>query len=109
MIGPLLLAVLIWVSYFLIIFFICHWLYQRLAGPEPKPAAPPVIVAGKSITAREVWDRRAKRLQRIFIIVAVILMVLPLLMSFVLPSVRFQHRVEHFLGQLRGRLVSYIL
>jgi hypothetical protein len=91
MIGPLLLAILFWVAYFFIIFLICHWLYQRLVGPEPKPAAPSVIVGGKSIPAREVWKRRAKRFQKIFFIVAVILMVLPLFLPFVLPSVQFRH------------------
>jgi hypothetical protein len=91
MIGPLLLAILFWVVYFFVIFFICHWLYQRLVGPEPKSEAPSVIVGGMSIPAKEVWDRHAKRLQRIFIIVAVILMVLPLFLPFVLPPIQFQH------------------
>lgn len=85
MMGPLLLAILFWVIYFFIIFFICHWLYQRLSGPEPKPHAPAVIIQGKSIPAREIWERRAKRLQRLFILVAVTLMVLPLFLPFVLP------------------------
>jgi hypothetical protein len=85
MIGPLLLAILFWVVYFFIIFFICYWLYQRLSGPEPKPHAPPVIIRDKAIPAREIWERRAKRLQRLFIIVAMALMVLPLFLPFVLP------------------------
>ena len=85
MIGPLVLAILFWVVYFFIIFFICHWLYRRFSGAEPKPHAPPVIIRNESIPAREIWERRAKRLQRLFIIVAVILMVLPLFLPFVLP------------------------
>lgn len=85
MIGPLLLAILFWVIYFFIIFFICHRLYQRFSGPEPKPHAPPVILQGRAIPAKEIWEQRAKRLQKLFIIVAVILMILPLFLPFVLP------------------------
>jgi NADH:ubiquinone oxidoreductase subunit 5 (subunit L)/multisubunit Na+/H+ antiporter MnhA subunit len=84
-IGPLVLAILFWVVYFSVVFFICHWLYRRFSGPEPKPHDPPVIILNKSMPAREIWERRAKRLQRLFIIVAVILMVLPLFLPFVLP------------------------
>ena len=84
MIGPLLLAILVWVAYFLIIFFICHWLYQRISGPVPKPEAPSVIIQGKPVKATEVWERRAKRLRRIFILLAVILMLFPLFLPFVL-------------------------
>jgi hypothetical protein len=90
MIGPLLLAILFWVMYFFTIFFICHWLYQRLSNPEPKPAAPALIVQGKSIPAREFWERRSKRLQRVFIIVAVVLMILPLFLPFIFPRLQFQ-------------------
>ena len=85
MIGPLLLAILFWVLYFLVVFFICKWLYEKFIGPEPKPHAPPVIIQGRSFPAQEIWERRAKRLQTLFIIVAVILMVLPLFLPFVLP------------------------
>jgi hypothetical protein len=85
MIGPLLLAILFWVIYFSIIFFICRWLYIRLSGPEPKPHAPPVIIQGKSVPAREIWEQRTKRLQVLFIILAVILMLLPLFLPLILP------------------------
>ena len=85
MIGPLLLAILFWVVYFVIIFFSCHWLYRLLRGPEPKPHDPPLVIQGESIPAKEIWERRAKRLQRLLIIVAVVLMVLPLFLPFVLP------------------------
>jgi hypothetical protein len=86
MIGPLLLAILFWVVYFLIIFFICRRLYRWLSGPEPEPHAVSVIIQGKSILAREVWERRAKRLQRLVILLAVVLMVLPLFLPFVFAA-----------------------
>jgi hypothetical protein len=86
MIGPLLLAILFWVVYFSIIFFICRWFYLRLSGPEPKPHAQPVIIQGQPISAREIWERRKKRLQRLFVIVALILMSLPLFLPLILPQ-----------------------
>jgi len=80
----LFLAILFWVAYFFVIFFVCHWLYQRLVGQEPKPEAPPVMLHGRPVKAREVWELRAKRLRQGLIILAVILMILPLFLPFVL-------------------------
>ena len=85
MIGPLFLAILLWVAYFFIIFSVCHWLYRRMIGPEPNPGSPAVVIQGKAVEARVVWEQRAKRLQRLLIVVAVVLMILPLLLPFVLP------------------------
>jgi len=85
MIGPLLLAILFWVVYFSIIFFICRWFYLRLSGLEPKPHALPVVIQGQPMAALEFWERRKKRLQRLFVIVALILMSLPLFLPLVLP------------------------
>jgi hypothetical protein len=90
MIGPLFLAILFWVVYFFIIFFVCQWLYRRLSGPEPGPETPSMIIQGRSIPAKVVWENRAKRLQRIVIILAVVLMALPLLLPFVLPLHQLQ-------------------
>ena len=84
MIGSLFLAILFWVVYFFVIFFVCHWLYQRLIGPEPKPEAPSVMLQGKPVKAKEIWELRAKRLRQVLIILAAALMLLPLFLPFVL-------------------------
>ena len=61
------LAILGWVLYFLAVFLSCSVLYLRLRGhPPARPDAD--------------WEERDRRLRRLFIAVAVGLMLLPLLL-----------------------------
>lgn len=78
------LATFGWILYFLIIFFICNFTYIKLRGKPPKTPNAPVLVNGRTATALTVWQEKDQRLRRLFIAIAIALMLLPLLLPVVL-------------------------
>jgi uncharacterized membrane protein len=78
------LATFVWILYFLIVFLICNFAYLKLRGQPPKNPDAPVILRGRPASALTVWQEKDKRLRRLFIAIAVTLMLLPLLLPLAL-------------------------
>ena len=73
-----------WTLYFLVIFFICHYVYLRLQGKAPGRSSALVIINGKTITALTAWEERSRKIRRSLIGVGVTLMLLPLILPAIL-------------------------
>lgn len=80
----LFLAILFWVIYFTVVALTCHTLYMKLRGEPPKSPNLTVMVDGKSVSAQAEWEARDKRLQRLFLGIAMVLVLLPLLLPWLL-------------------------
>lgn len=78
------LAILFWVLYFLIVFYVCRFAYLKARGRPPAHPDAPAVIEGKPSTRMTVWRDRDQRLRRIFTAVGLILMVLPLLIPLLL-------------------------
>ncbi len=82
----MLLMIFFWIGYFTIVVLICHFSYMKLRGEAPKPNLT-VIVEGKSVSALAEWEARDKRLQRLFLGLAIFLAVLlPLFLPWIVRA-----------------------
>ncbi|MEW6325645.1 MAG: hypothetical protein AB1515_09700 [Nitrospirota bacterium] len=83
----LLLAILFWIAYFAVVVVICHVSYMKLRGEPPKSPNVTIMVDGKQVSALAQWEARDKRLQRLFLGLAIFLAVLlPLFLPWLLRA-----------------------
>jgi hypothetical protein len=78
------LAIIAWTLYFLVVFFLCNFIYRRLRGRPPKDPKATVLLRGRPASALTVWEEKDRRLRRLFIAIGVAGMLLPLLLPLVL-------------------------
>ena len=67
-----------WTLYFLVVFFVCNFIYHRLRGKAPGIPSDPRVVGGKTTTALAAWQERDHRLRRLAVGIGITLMLLPL-------------------------------
>ena len=67
-----------WTLYFLVVFFVCNFIYHRLRGKAPDRPKDPRTVRGKTITALAAWEEQDHKLRRLVIGIGITLMLLPL-------------------------------
>jgi hypothetical protein len=80
----LFLLILFWVGYFTVVAVICHLLYMKLRGEPPRSPNLTVMIDGRSVPAQAAWEARDKQLQRLFIAIAIALVLLPLFLPWLL-------------------------
>jgi hypothetical protein len=80
----LILSMIFWIVYFTIVVVICHTLYVKSRGEPPRSPNLTVMINGTSVSALTQWEERDKRLQRIFLAVAIALVLFPLFLPWLL-------------------------
>ncbi len=77
MIGDLLISIVVWLTYFSILFFPLRWLYARMLGPRPSDRH-----ADQERLAA--WTARQRRLRRLVVAVGIGLAFLPLVIRVIM-------------------------
>ena len=80
------MGVLLWVVYFGVVAFMCHFLYMKARGTPPASRHLSVIIEGKSVSALNEWEARDRRLQRLYIAIVIALLLFPLLLPWLLRT-----------------------
>ena len=84
--SMLILSIFFWVIYFVIVVLICHTLYTKLRGKPPKSSNLTVMVDGQPVSALRRWEERDRQLQRLFVAIAIALVLLPLFLPWLLRT-----------------------
>jgi hypothetical protein len=73
-----------WIVYFLLVYAVLMRIYLRLRGNAPKNENQLVLIEGRPVPARTVWEERDRTLRKRFRRIGLSLMLFPLLIPLLL-------------------------
>ncbi len=82
------LFLLFWIVYFTIIYSLCTYFYIKRRGEPPKEENRPILVKGRTVSAKTAWQERDQQLRKRFMRIAMILMFVPLILPVILLILR---------------------
>lgn len=77
-------AILGWLLYFLVVYFVGLFVYSKVRGAPPNDPDRRILYRGKTRPAQEVFLEREQRLRRIFTVLGTALVLLPLILPWIL-------------------------